>query len=230
MEKLYWWPNMKADIATYVSKCLTCAKVKAEHQRPSGLLVQPKIPEWKWDNITMDYVTKLPKSSQGYDTIWASATADLLDQKPQNPKLNILLLLAAKIRYKLCYLMIRVTWVSSNRIRGKGHTGLGQGNMGWSGEGFGTVQSGRTTGGCPPPPQSTVDPADVERLKKSNKSLTKQVKMMMRLFRSDYKFSQMLDQFESSLEFGGPSRNGGCGDDEPGGDENGDEDEEDDDS
>ncbi|GJW85882.1 putative reverse transcriptase domain-containing protein [Tanacetum coccineum] len=44
--------------------------VKAEHQRPTGLLVQPKIPEWKWDNITMDFFTKLPKSSQGYDTIW----------------------------------------------------------------------------------------------------------------------------------------------------------------
>nr|GEW30093.1 reverse transcriptase domain-containing protein [Tanacetum cinerariifolium] len=68
--KLYWWPNMKADIATYVNKCLTCAKVKAEYKKPSGLLVQPKIPEWKWDNITMDFVTKLPKSSQGYDTIW----------------------------------------------------------------------------------------------------------------------------------------------------------------
>ncbi|GKD78516.1 putative reverse transcriptase domain-containing protein [Tanacetum coccineum] len=70
MKKLYWWPNMKANIATYVSKCLTYAKVKDEHQRPSGLLVQPKIPEWKWDSITMDFVTKLPKSSQGYDTIW----------------------------------------------------------------------------------------------------------------------------------------------------------------
>ncbi|GJT03245.1 putative nucleotidyltransferase, ribonuclease H [Tanacetum coccineum] len=70
VKKLYWWPNMKADIATYVSKCLTCAKVKAEHQRPSGLLVQPAIPEWKWDNITMDFITKLPKSSQGFDTIW----------------------------------------------------------------------------------------------------------------------------------------------------------------
>ncbi|GJY86770.1 putative reverse transcriptase domain-containing protein [Tanacetum coccineum] len=56
MKKLYWWPNMKANIATYVSKCLTCAKVKAEHQRPSGLLVQPKIPEWKWDNITIQEV------------------------------------------------------------------------------------------------------------------------------------------------------------------------------
>ncbi|GKF79016.1 putative reverse transcriptase domain-containing protein [Tanacetum coccineum] len=61
---------MKADIATYVIKCLTYAKVKAKHQRPSGLLVQPEIPQWKWDNITMDFITKLPKSSQGYDTIW----------------------------------------------------------------------------------------------------------------------------------------------------------------
>ncbi|GJR14712.1 putative reverse transcriptase domain-containing protein [Tanacetum coccineum] len=69
MKKLYWWPNMKADIATYVNKCLTCAKVKAEHQRPSGLLVQPKIPEWKWDNITMDFVTKLPKTSQETDPL-----------------------------------------------------------------------------------------------------------------------------------------------------------------
>ncbi|GKC53324.1 putative reverse transcriptase domain-containing protein [Tanacetum coccineum] len=70
MKKLYWWLNMKVDIATYVSKCLTCAKVKAEHQRPSGLLVQSEIPEWKWDTIMMDFVTKLPKSSQGLDTIW----------------------------------------------------------------------------------------------------------------------------------------------------------------
>ncbi|GJV76035.1 putative reverse transcriptase domain-containing protein [Tanacetum coccineum] len=70
MKKLYWWPHMKADIATYVSKCLTCLKVKAEHQKPSVLLVQPEIPQWKWDNITMDFITKLPRTSSGYDTIW----------------------------------------------------------------------------------------------------------------------------------------------------------------
>ncbi|GJU48877.1 putative reverse transcriptase domain-containing protein [Tanacetum coccineum] len=70
LKQLYWWPNMKANIATYVSKCLTCAKVKAEHQKPSGLLVQPEIPEWKWEKITMDFVTKLPKTTNGYDTIW----------------------------------------------------------------------------------------------------------------------------------------------------------------
>ncbi|GJT55724.1 reverse transcriptase domain-containing protein [Tanacetum coccineum] len=66
----YWWPGMKRDIATYVSKCLTCSKVKAEHQRPSGLLQQPEIPEWKWDKITMDFITKLPRSKSGHDTIW----------------------------------------------------------------------------------------------------------------------------------------------------------------
>ncbi|GKD71317.1 putative reverse transcriptase domain-containing protein [Tanacetum coccineum] len=70
MKKLYWWPNMKANIATYVRKCLTCAKVKAKHQRPSGLLVKPAIPEWMWDNIMMDFITKLPKSSHSFDTIW----------------------------------------------------------------------------------------------------------------------------------------------------------------
>ncbi|GJR34457.1 putative reverse transcriptase domain-containing protein [Tanacetum coccineum] len=56
LKQLYWWPNMKADIATYVSKYLTCSKVKAEHQKPSGLLVQPEIPKWKWEKITMDFV------------------------------------------------------------------------------------------------------------------------------------------------------------------------------
>ncbi|GKC39520.1 putative reverse transcriptase domain-containing protein [Tanacetum coccineum] len=70
LKKLYWWPNMKAKIATYVSKCMTCANVKAEYQNPSGLLVQPKIPERKWENITMDFVTKLPKTASGKDMIW----------------------------------------------------------------------------------------------------------------------------------------------------------------
>ncbi|GJT23617.1 putative reverse transcriptase domain-containing protein [Tanacetum coccineum] len=70
MKKLYWWPNMTADIATYVSKRLTCAKVKAEHQRLSGLLQQPEILEWKWEHITMNLVMGLPRTSRGYDSIW----------------------------------------------------------------------------------------------------------------------------------------------------------------
>ncbi|GJZ95592.1 putative reverse transcriptase domain-containing protein [Tanacetum coccineum] len=70
LKKLYWWPNMKAIIAEYVGKCLTCSRVKAECQKPSGILIQPEIPTWKWERIMMDFVTKLPKTSRGHDTIW----------------------------------------------------------------------------------------------------------------------------------------------------------------
>ncbi|GJT63441.1 putative reverse transcriptase domain-containing protein [Tanacetum coccineum] len=61
---MYWRPGMKKDIAEYVSKCLTCLKVKVEHQRLSGLLQQHEIPKWKWEGIDMDFVTKLPKTSK----------------------------------------------------------------------------------------------------------------------------------------------------------------------
>ncbi|KAK1406228.1 hypothetical protein QVD17_41517 [Tagetes erecta] len=57
LKQLYWWPNMKADIATYVNKCLTCSKVKVEYQKPKGMLQQPEIPVWKWEQIAMDFVT-----------------------------------------------------------------------------------------------------------------------------------------------------------------------------
>ncbi|GJS79077.1 putative reverse transcriptase domain-containing protein [Tanacetum coccineum] len=70
LRDMYWWPGMKRYIAIYVSKCLTCAKVKAEHQRPSGLMQQPEIPECKWDNITIDLITMLPRSRSGHDAIW----------------------------------------------------------------------------------------------------------------------------------------------------------------
>ncbi|GJW82774.1 putative reverse transcriptase domain-containing protein [Tanacetum coccineum] len=60
--------------------------VKAEHQRPSGLLVQPAIPEWKWDNITMDFITKLPKSSQGFNTIWKALGTDLSMSTTYHPE------------------------------------------------------------------------------------------------------------------------------------------------
>nr|GFA51964.1 putative reverse transcriptase domain-containing protein [Tanacetum cinerariifolium] len=70
LKQLYWWSNMKAKIATYVSKCLTCVNVKAEHQRPSGLLQQPEIPIWKWERITMDFIIGLPRTPSGYDSIW----------------------------------------------------------------------------------------------------------------------------------------------------------------
>ncbi|KAI3796222.1 hypothetical protein L1987_38888 [Smallanthus sonchifolius] len=70
LKKEYWWPNMKNDVTGYVSKCLTCSQVKAEHQKPYGKIQPLEIPEWKWERITMDFITKLPRTAKGHDTIW----------------------------------------------------------------------------------------------------------------------------------------------------------------
>ncbi|GJY22481.1 reverse transcriptase domain-containing protein [Tanacetum coccineum] len=69
-ESLYFMDRIWVPLVGDVRMCLTCAKVKAEHQRPSSLLQQPEIPEWKWDKITMDLITKLPRSRSGHNAIW----------------------------------------------------------------------------------------------------------------------------------------------------------------
>ena len=66
----YWWHGMKNDVARYVEECMTCRKVKAEHQKPHGKLQPLEIPVWKWENLTMDFITKLPRTTRGADTIW----------------------------------------------------------------------------------------------------------------------------------------------------------------
>ena len=70
LKEYYWWPNMKKDVAEWVSKCLTCQRVKAEHQRPSGLIQPLEIPEWKWEHIAMDFVVGLPMTKTNHDAIW----------------------------------------------------------------------------------------------------------------------------------------------------------------
>ncbi|XP_076948518.1 uncharacterized protein LOC143620798 [Bidens hawaiensis] len=70
LRSVFWWPGMKKYIALYVAKCLTCSKVKARHHRPYGLLEQPPIPEWKWEDIAMDFITKLPSTRKKHDSIW----------------------------------------------------------------------------------------------------------------------------------------------------------------
>ena len=70
LKDTYWWNGMKKDVAEFVSKCLTCQQVKLEHQRPAGLLQLLPIPEWKWDMIAMDFVTGLPHTTGGFDSIW----------------------------------------------------------------------------------------------------------------------------------------------------------------
>ncbi|KAD6119103.1 hypothetical protein E3N88_10374 [Mikania micrantha] len=66
----YWWPGMKFNVMQYVNRCLTCAQVKAEHQKPYGYVQPLEVPEWKWEHITMDFITKLPKTAKRHDTIW----------------------------------------------------------------------------------------------------------------------------------------------------------------
>ncbi|GKA64753.1 putative reverse transcriptase domain-containing protein [Tanacetum coccineum] len=70
LKDMYWWLRMRKDIALYLSKCLTYLKVKAEHQRPSGLLQQPEIPKLKWERIAMDFIMKFPRTSSGHYLIW----------------------------------------------------------------------------------------------------------------------------------------------------------------
>ena len=66
----YWWRGMKKDVGEFVSKCVICQQVKAEHQRPAGLLQSLPIPQWKWEKITMDFVVGLPRCQSGCDVIW----------------------------------------------------------------------------------------------------------------------------------------------------------------
>ncbi|GKV25054.1 hypothetical protein SLEP1_g34559 [Rubroshorea leprosula] len=70
LRSTFWWRNMKREIARFVSQCLTCQKIKAEHQRLPGKLQPLPIPQWKWENITMDFVTGLPRTLKGNDSIW----------------------------------------------------------------------------------------------------------------------------------------------------------------
>jgi hypothetical protein len=66
----YWWYGMKRYVVEYAALCDTCQRVKVEHQRPAGLLQPLKIPEWKWEEIRMDFIVGLPRTQAGYDLIW----------------------------------------------------------------------------------------------------------------------------------------------------------------
>ena len=66
----YYWSGMKRHVGEFVRKCLTCQQVKAEHQRPAGLLQPLEVAEWKWEHITMDFVTHLPWTPRRHDAVW----------------------------------------------------------------------------------------------------------------------------------------------------------------
>ena len=66
----YWWKGMKKEITDFVSRCLTCQQVKVEHQKPTRKIQPLPISVWKWDKITMDFVTGLPRTRRQHDAIW----------------------------------------------------------------------------------------------------------------------------------------------------------------
>jgi hypothetical protein len=66
----YWWMKMKKEIVAYVARCDTCCRVKALHTRPAGLLQPLSVPDWKWDDISMDFITGFPTTMKGNDSIW----------------------------------------------------------------------------------------------------------------------------------------------------------------
>jgi hypothetical protein len=70
LKEKYWWYGLKRDVATHVVLCDVCQRVKVEHQRPAGLLQPLKVPEWKWEEISMDFIVGLPHTRDGYDSIW----------------------------------------------------------------------------------------------------------------------------------------------------------------
>jgi hypothetical protein len=70
LKKKFWWYRMKREIAEHVAMCDNCRRIKAEHQRPAGLLQPLQIPRWKWDEIGMDFIVGLPRTRAGYDSIW----------------------------------------------------------------------------------------------------------------------------------------------------------------
>jgi hypothetical protein len=70
LKQKYWWYGMKKDVAAHVALCDICQRVKAEYQRPAGLLQPLKVPEWKWEEISMDFIVGLQRTHDGYDSIW----------------------------------------------------------------------------------------------------------------------------------------------------------------
>ncbi|KAA0040695.1 pol protein [Cucumis melo var. makuwa] len=70
LKRVYWWHNMKREVAEFVSRCLVCQQVKAPRQKPAGLLQPLSIPEWKWENVSMDFITGLPRTLRGFTVIW----------------------------------------------------------------------------------------------------------------------------------------------------------------
>ena len=119
LKKHFLWPDVKKDMVDYVASCLACQQMKAKHQRPGGLLQPLKIPEWKWEDIMMDFVIGLPWSSEGYDSPWVivdqmTKSTHFLLLKTTNPVKRLAKLYLKEI---VCFHGVPVSIVSDQDAR-----------------------------------------------------------------------------------------------------------------
>lgn len=70
VRKRFWWKGLKQDIAIFIAECDTCCRVKVEHLKMASTLQPLPILAWKWEDISMDFITRLPRASSGFDSIW----------------------------------------------------------------------------------------------------------------------------------------------------------------
>jgi hypothetical protein len=102
LKQHYWWTKMKIEITRYVEKCDTCKRVKVVHMKTARPLQSLPVPTWKWEDISMDFVVGLPKTSKGYDSIWVivdrlTKTAHFILVKVKHPVITYAELYIARI-------------------------------------------------------------------------------------------------------------------------------------
>ena len=101
IRRQYYWSRMKRHVGDFVQRCLTCQQVKAKHQRPAGLLQPLEVAEWKWEHVTMDFVTHLPRTPQGHDAVWV-----IVDRLMKSTHFLVVRMTFTLVRF--CQLYIRV--------------------------------------------------------------------------------------------------------------------------
>nr|GEW27137.1 transposon Ty3-I Gag-Pol polyprotein [Tanacetum cinerariifolium] len=129
LKQHFSWSGMKRDVAMFVSKCLICQQVKIEHQRASGLLQQLDIPVWKWDEISMDFVTGLPRTQRRYDAIWVVVDHLIPLQRLYQTETHVSRLIFGKVCRRLGEpaLSSVLPFIPRQTVREKGRQGGDQG-------------------------------------------------------------------------------------------------------
>jgi hypothetical protein len=129
VKKQYFWPGMKKEVVDFIVRCLECQKVKVEHRHPTGLLQPFPIPEWKWEVVTMDFITKFPRTAKQHDSIMVvvdklTKAAHFIPVKSMHKETDIVEIYMQKLLSCMVYLrQLCLTEIpSSPQTFGKGYS------------------------------------------------------------------------------------------------------------